>query len=309
MGYDTLACFIACLCFSVAAWLCLAVRAYVRIHLLGGPFLDDILALIGTVIFTPLAALFMINSWHHEDGKSTIEEQMTGVKLGFSMDILYLLGTFVMKLSFARTLSRIVQTRAQSIVLYVTMVVGAVITIAAIIQSFLYCQPLAYFWKQMVESGGSNHCHAYWTRITATLFHAAWVVIADVVLGLLIPSIFLRGCHMNLGTRLSVHALLGLGSIAGIATVIRMPYVAMGIGANMSKDSVAALFWEIAELAINIICTSAATWKPLFYNRGRGESGALEETSRKSPLAGVVGRGWPADSLDRRFSASDPVIP
>ncbi|KAL2846378.1 hypothetical protein BJY01DRAFT_247282 [Aspergillus pseudoustus] len=214
MGYDPLACFIACLCFSVTAWLCLSIRAYVRIHSLGGPFLDDILALIGTVIFTPIAVLFMIDSWSQVAGgnDSTAEAQMTRVKMGFTIDMLYLLGTFIMKLSFARTLSRIVQTRAQSI------------------------------------------------------------------------------------------------ALAGIATIIRMPYVAVGIGANLNKKSLAALFWEFTELAINIICTSAATWKPLFYNRRRSDLVGFEQTSRKSPVAGVVGQHWPRDSQDGPFSSSDPVL-
>lgn len=44
---------------------------------------------------------------------------------------------------------------------------------------------------------------------------------------------------------------------------MRMPYIAMGLGANLKLNNIAALFWETIELATNIICTSAATWKPL----------------------------------------------
>ncbi|KAL4880404.1 hypothetical protein BJY04DRAFT_191721 [Aspergillus karnatakaensis] len=113
MGYSPLACLIACFCLSVTAWLSMAVRAYVRIHLLRGPCLDDVLAFIGTIIFTAVAVLFMVNSWNHYSADKyglSLEMQMTGIKLSFSADMLYLLGTFVMKLSFVRTLSRIVQT-------------------------------------------------------------------------------------------------------------------------------------------------------------------------------------------------------
>ncbi|KAL2828851.1 hypothetical protein BJY01DRAFT_128446 [Aspergillus pseudoustus] len=296
MGYDTLACFIACLCFSIAAWLCLSMRAYVRIHLLRGPFLDDVLALIGAVLFTAMAVLFMINSWFvANEKKPTPEARMTVAKIGFSIDMLYLVGTFTMKLSFARTLSRIIQTHTQAIVLYMTIMAGAIITIAVIIQGFLYCQPFSYMWKQILGSA-SSHCHARWTRITASLVQAAWVVVADVVLGLIIPCILLRGCRMNLGTRISVHVLLGLGSIAGIATVIRMPYAAIGIGVDSNKNALAIRFWEITELAINIICTSAATWRPLFYKPIQPEPVPLEEqTCRNSLSDGVVEHGWPPD--------------
>ncbi|KAL3464885.1 hypothetical protein BJX64DRAFT_286073 [Aspergillus heterothallicus] len=312
MGYDPLACLIACLCFSLTAWLSMGVRAYVRVRLLRGPFLDDILALIGTIIFTVVAILFMIDCWNHfstDKPDVNLEAQMTGLKLSFSVDMLYLLGTFVMKLSFARTLSRIVQTPPQSIVIHMTLVAGAIITLAAIIQGSLYCQPLDYLWEQLSGPGSRGHCHAAWTRITVGLVHAVWVLVADGILGLVLPCILLRGCNMSLRTRISVHILLGLGSIAGVATIIRMPYIATGLGANMKLNNLAALFWEMTELAFNIICTAAATWRPLFHKSRQSEPVCLELTSRKSPIAGVAASGWPHESQEGPFSSSDPVIP
>ncbi|KAL3445286.1 hypothetical protein BJX65DRAFT_310001 [Aspergillus insuetus] len=113
---------------------------------------------------------------------------------------------------------------------------------------------------------------------------------------------------MSLRTRLSVHVLLGLGSVAGIATIIRMPYIATGLGANLKLDNLAALFWEITELAINIICTAAATWKPLFHKERRSEPAVFELTSRKSPMDRIVRRDWQRDSEEGPFSSSDPVV-
>ncbi|KAL3440802.1 hypothetical protein BJX65DRAFT_314454 [Aspergillus insuetus] len=311
MGYDPLACLIACLCISVTTWLSMAVRAYVRIRLLSGPWLDDVLAFIATIIFTAVAILFMVNSWYHFSADKyglSLETQMTGIKLSFSADMLYLLGTFVTKLSFARTLSRIVQTPRQTIVLYATLVVGAIVTVSTIIQGFLYCRPLNFLWEQFSGSGSHGHCQAAWTRMTAALVHAAWVLAADVILGLVLPCILLRGCNMSLRTKISVHVLLGLGSIAGVATIIRMPYIATGLGANLKLNDLAALFWEITELAINIICTAAATWKPLFQKQRRREPVGRELASRKSRMAGVIALDWPHDSEEGPFSSCDPVI-
>ncbi|OOQ86997.1 hypothetical protein PEBR_18915 [Penicillium brasilianum] len=74
----------------------------------------------------------------------------------------------------------------------------------------------------------------------------------------------LWGVQMPVKAKTSVYILLGLGSIASTATIVRIPYLAGGAGRDLLLPNIAVIFWAIVELSISIIATSAATWRPLF---------------------------------------------
>jgi hypothetical protein len=163
------------------------------------------------MIFSAVAVLFMVNSWNHFSADKygfSLEMQVTGIKVSFlpaRIEVLvansllwpvdlqrqhtisprYIYHEAVL----CRTLFRIVQTPRQAIVLYATLVAGAIVSVSTIIQGLLYCQPLNVLWEQLSRPGSHGHCYAAWTRVTAALVHAAWVLTADVILGLVLPCI------------------------------------------------------------------------------------------------------------------------
>jgi hypothetical protein len=76
-----------------------------------------------------------------------------------------------------------------------------------------------------------------------------------------------------------------------------MPYIALGLGANVKLNNIAGLFWEIVELAINIICTAAATWKPLFIKLKLIQPSERGLMRTKAPI-GVNIEGFPPPGTD-----------
>jgi dipeptide/tripeptide permease len=119
------------------------------------------------------------------------------------------------------------------------------------------------------------------------LVHTAWVLVTDITVGLVIPTMLLWGMKLRSKVKISVHILLGLGSMsvslsfilfcvklipnqsASIATVIRIPYIVESTGlTNKLLQNIAVIFWSIIELAISIITMAAATWKPLLVKLG-----------------------------------------
>lgn len=89
---------------------------------------------------------------------------------------------------------------------------------------------------------------------------------------------------------------------------MRMPYLAMGLGAKLNLNNIAALFWETTELAINIICTSVATWKPLFVKNRELSQPATHRPSRsKTPMVVPIEDRSPHGPYDLSSYSSRPI--
>ncbi|KAL2834803.1 hypothetical protein BJY01DRAFT_79843 [Aspergillus pseudoustus] len=270
MAYGTAASIATCLTFTIIVWLFLSLRLFVRSYLQKGPFPDDGLAIAATFFYTALAILFIVEFWlghfPNTDGECS-KQCVEGIKGLFICDLLYAVGTYLMKLAFIWTLLRIVQSRGQATTLYILMITGAITTLALVIHGVCSCRPVSYLWQHMVNPDMPGSCLALWTRRVVMLVHSAWVLLADTIVGFAIPFILLRGSRLDLKTKFSVRLLLGIGSVASIATIARMVYIAKDSSAHV-RTGLAISFWAILELAISIICTSAATWKPLVVRLG-----------------------------------------
>jgi hypothetical protein len=66
----------------------------------------------------------------------------------------------------------------------------------------------------------------------------------------------------------SAEVYLTTDSSGSVATIARIPYIALGSSENILVATNAAIFWSIIELTVNIILTSAATFKPLMVKLG-----------------------------------------
>jgi hypothetical protein len=94
------------------------------------------------------------------------------------------------------------------------------------------CDPVSYFWTQGKEftsspiagnetiTGAHGSCKPLRASIAIAVVHAAWALIADIILGLVLPTIILWSSQMRIRVKLSVGVLLGLGSVY----VMTLPY-------------------------------------------------------------------------------------
>ncbi|KAL2841173.1 hypothetical protein BJY01DRAFT_14584 [Aspergillus pseudoustus] len=220
---------VATIFFLVTVWVSTALRIYVRLQYGKGPFLDDLLAVIAACMFTVYAVVFVyyqINNFiplsipnAPEPGHAPEPPALSPSRIAlthrllFICDELYTVGTYIMKLSFTCMLLRLAQTRRQFIVLAVTMISGAILTVASIIHDLLFCKPISYQWTRFADPAAEGHCHAFWARAVITLIHGSWVMLADITLGLVVPLMLLWDIRMHPRTKLSIRFLLGLGSL------------------------------------------------------------------------------------------------
>ncbi|RDW93485.1 uncharacterized protein DSM5745_00807 [Aspergillus mulundensis] len=272
MAYDPTGCAVAAICFLVAAWAFTGVRLYVRVTMRKGPFIDDTLAVISLITFTVYTIIF---AWTQLKGYIPLAITPSpaygraGLKYYFICDIFYSVGTYIMKLSFTCTLLTLTQTRAQFLVLSVVMVAGGIITAAACIHAALFCKPTSYHWNRFANPLAEGHCDAFWSRMTATMVQSVWIMIADVVLGLVVPFMLLHRATMYYKTKMSIRVLLGLGSIASVTTVIRLVYLSIAAAdPTITYAIVPMAFWSLIEHGVSILCASMTTWKPLFVKLG-----------------------------------------
>ncbi|KAL2809149.1 hypothetical protein BJX63DRAFT_435459 [Aspergillus granulosus] len=272
MAYEPSDCAIVAIVVLALAWICVTIRLYVRLYLQRNLAVDDILAVSASAIFTALAVRYVIGILRDGLGKHDAdlsrETYARGMHAGFTCVLLFFASTCLMKLSFIYTLFRVVQTRIYQYVLYALTLTGGILTICVGFWTLFYCDPIKHFWERPLPTVGPGHCKSVASLRTTLLVHAAWILTADLTLGLIIPSLLLKNLRVPLPTKISAWVLLGLGSVASIATIIRIIYLPRLSDEDSLYVNNPAVLWSSIEVATNIICTSAMTWKPLMVKWG-----------------------------------------
>ncbi|KAL5041164.1 hypothetical protein BDW71DRAFT_212388 [Aspergillus fruticulosus] len=126
---------------------------------------------------------------------------------------------------------------------------------------------------------------------------AAWVLVVDVTLGLVLPVLLLWNSKMHRKMRASVYFLLGVGSVyviiivslaqapesltntytpslwavgnsASIATIVHLAYLPRKLASKPLMANHPIIFWSVVEAVISIICTAGVTLKPLVVRLG-----------------------------------------
>jgi hypothetical protein len=149
-------------------------------------------------------------------------------KTVFIGELLYFTTNLLVKLSFIFTLSRIVTTPAHRLTLYILAGSGFVVTMFTFFWAVFYCDPVRYFWMQQHDfaptsdglDGGdtrgetvSGSCKPIKALMAVVIVHAAWTLVADLVLGLVLPVLILWSSQMRTRVKVSVGVLLGVGSV------------------------------------------------------------------------------------------------
>ncbi|KAJ0422738.1 hypothetical protein BJY00DRAFT_310752 [Aspergillus carlsbadensis] len=195
-------------------------------------------------------------------------------KLVLIGEILYLVATYLVKVSIAFTLFRIVTATRYRYTIYAFIITGAIITTIACFWALFLCNPVNHFWDRFRGSVGS--CKPIHTLMAVHFVQASWTLISDLTLGLVIPGLVLWGSLMERRTKVFVWFLLALGSVAAIATIIRMIYLPTMTITDSPADNHVIILWSILEAAIGIICSAAATWRPLVSRFRRSSTGSCE---------------------------------
>lgn len=130
--------------------------------------------------------------------------------------LIYIPATFLIKLSFVFTLLRfVVGRRGYHYALYALIASGIVISLFTWFWMLFFCHPISYLWRFLLgpEAAGEGSCKSVLSAKVAMLTQAAWALMTDLSLGLIIPTLLLWRLHIHTKVKASVLILLDVGSV------------------------------------------------------------------------------------------------
>ncbi|KIM94218.1 hypothetical protein OIDMADRAFT_184569 [Oidiodendron maius Zn] len=110
-------------------------------------------------------------------------------------------------------------------------------------------------------AGGHGSCIVYPVR-DVTIAQSVVSFIIDCVLGL-VPIVMFWNLQMGRRTKVSLAALLALGLLAGVATLLRIPYLVL-LQEDAMYEAVDIHIWSTVETGLGIFAASASMLRPLY---------------------------------------------
>ncbi|KAJ8117749.1 hypothetical protein OPT61_g1120 [Boeremia exigua] len=268
MAYSTSACVGVTVTSLLFTWLTTCLRGYVRLFVTRFPGPDDLFSLFALILFTTQSVIYLVallnyDVAHHSVSATTAGTTSTGVKMFLICEILFVLSSGLIKVSFTLTLLRIVTTRWQRIGLYILVAITGIVTIITFAILLTTCKPIQYFWMQFTTSPVQGSCHGIAMQVKFSHAHGAIMLFIDLTLGLVVPVYLLSSLQMPWRVKISAGLLLSMGSFASVATIIRIYYSNKADLNGFLYTTNIPFFWGAMEVAASLACTSLTTLKPL----------------------------------------------
>ncbi|OCL07537.1 hypothetical protein AOQ84DRAFT_271973, partial [Glonium stellatum] len=200
--------------FFVLSWLTVILRCYVRARVKVFFGADDVLALLSLFVFTATCSVFIVGV-QAAIGKHftevSLESYLTGIKMFYIAELLYIALTALVKLSISVTLLRIAVEPAQIYALYSIMTITILFTVLYFFFILFGCRPLSFTWKQIL--GGTNgSCFPPSLIISVSYGHSILLCLVDLTLAIL-PIFLVWNMKLNRHSKLSVALILAFGSM------------------------------------------------------------------------------------------------
>ncbi|EXL52341.1 hypothetical protein FOCG_08135 [Fusarium oxysporum f. sp. radicis-lycopersici 26381] len=198
--------------FGILTTVFVFLRTFIRVKT--GVFgADDILMVIGYVGFIA--------------GMSRVTMQLTfrqkilfAILAGFVwlFQIFYCASLVSIKASICDALLRIAVIPWHRVVAWMTLAMAVICAMIVFISLFVLCKPLSATWT------GDGKCSPPSALAILACFVSVSSILTDIICAAL-PALMLYKAQMELATKVSISMVLGLGALASVATIIRMPFV------------------------------------------------------------------------------------
>ncbi|RSL47763.1 hypothetical protein CEP54_013257 [Fusarium duplospermum] len=213
--------------------------------------MDDGLMFAGYVLFSCLVGVSCQATYYGmgiRDNELPEDIQPYGRKFVWLFQILYCAALVFVKASICSTLLRIAIVPTHRIIAWLTLLMSIASALIVFISLFVLCRPLQATWT------GEGTCAAPATLAILSYFVSASSLVTDTVCAVL-PGFMLYKAQMKLATKISISLVLGLGAVASIATIIRMPYIKFYF--NPEKDYLYRVcnvaLWCVFETGVGIV--------------------------------------------------------
>ncbi|KAI5923013.1 hypothetical protein F4810DRAFT_234277 [Camillea tinctor] len=217
---------------------------------------------IGYILF----ASFTLAALHYGFGTSPVQPWFDPQKAHRYMlagQISYVLTACTVKISIGLVLLRINIRRSITIILIILMVFVTISTLVIVLILVLQCRPLSLYWGV-----GKGTCLNWETIIQTAIALSVCGIISQCLLSLL-PIPMLWNVQISRFEKVSISALLGLGIVSSIATLVRFKYIftaSDGRDINAGPDSLTgqliSILWSNVEVFLSMLATSLVACRP-----------------------------------------------
>ncbi|KAH8601073.1 hypothetical protein B0O99DRAFT_491897, partial [Bisporella sp. PMI_857] len=250
----------------VICWTFASLRLYVRLFLSKSFGADDALLITSMISFTIYSA-FALTAIKYGVGRHPsdviLADLPNALYFWWLATLLYTTTLYFVRLCIAVFLYQLAARRAHRVIIWVTMAIVTAYSLFYFFLTIFQCTPPQYFWRRFGGMKGGK-CLQADIFPGATYGHSTVSAVADWVLAGL-PIWLIWDLQMNFRTKVSVGVLLGMGMIAGVAAIIRIPYIRiLSTGDEFLWNVVDVSLWSFVEAGLGIIAASASALRPLF---------------------------------------------
>ncbi|KAG9241494.1 hypothetical protein BJ878DRAFT_225320 [Calycina marina] len=259
--------------FLVASWVAVTIRVYVRGYMMKAFGIDDYLCIIALFLFS-LYCAFVLIGVQYGTGKHLItifsepngdDNFVIAMRAWWIAELGYVSCTTVLKISIGFFILRVCVKPIQKIVIWVVIGVNTAYSFYYFALVIFQCLPVDHFWNQYnFASPSSGRCVSTTVIIGSTYAHSSLSILADWTLGVM-PIFLVWNLAMTPRTKLSVAAILAMGAVGSVATIVRIPFIqALATTLDFLFANVDVSIWSTIEPGVGITACSLATLKPLF---------------------------------------------
>ncbi|KAG8169815.1 hypothetical protein KVR01_000560 [Diaporthe batatas] len=255
------------------AWILVLLRAYVRVIMIKNVASDDWWMLASILAYTAYSIVAMWGIFDGGTGKHisnlSLEETLVGLKAWYICEVIYAPISAMVRTSVALFLHRVATEALHKWVIWINLAVIYIISLVFTFIAIFQCNPPSYFYEQVLGKPGG--CMNINVLPNAVIAHSVIGAVTDLVFAAL-PVAMLWDVQLNKRTKVVVALLLGMGAVAGIALLVRIPFVKrLAITPDFLFETVDVAIWSVMEPSLGIIAGCVATLRPLFKSLGFGK--------------------------------------
>ncbi|KAM4059819.1 integral membrane protein [Hirsutella rhossiliensis] len=253
-------------------------RVYVRAFMARAMSADDWVLVLATVMFATTLSISIrgatAGAFDQAQGKMSAARYITYLKSAYCCEVLYPPVSLAIRVSVCLFLLKIVNNKLHRHILYTLLVLVSGASLGYLVVTIFQCVPPSHFWNQITEPG-MGYCLDQRTLAIAGFVHGAVSASSACVVGVL-PVFVLWRIRVNMRTKVTVIALLGMSIFACVALIVRTT--------TLNKDKMPSpkffhsimntALWSMIEPTVGIVAASLPTLRPLFKKLSRSGSGA-----------------------------------
>ncbi|KAJ5179966.1 hypothetical protein N7492_003176 [Penicillium capsulatum] len=186
--------------------------------------------------------------------------------------LFYVMACIVVKLSIIIALLRIAYCRTHRWVLYTAMLVSAAVGIVFFFCSMFQCSPVSFFWGRSDPDG---QCLPAGGILAVAYIYSVGAAVTDLTIGIF-PIFLLSNLFMDRRSKIAIIAILSLGCAAGIAVIVRIPFIHHIKDAEFLHNTSSISILSNIETGLGITAGSLPVLRPLVahvFNKTQSTSG------------------------------------